>query len=272
MQRWIEDLLTDSYPPEKAKFKSPLILVHGLWTGSWCWRAWATHFSNLGWECLAMNMRGRFEERPVEALNRLSVDDCVRDLARVIRSCDFPPVLLAHSLGSLIALKAAEQNDLSALILASPLPPHNFNIDATRRHRLLRLKYLPLVFFRRPFRLEEKDFRRILSASLPASVQAEIFAGTVPDSPDLIREFFRPRVVVEPRAPRCPTLIVAGGQDPISPAATSREIALRLGADIEAYPAQGHWLIEADGETVVRAIHRWLVRKLGDEILLAEFL
>ena len=36
-------------------------------------------------------------------------------------------------------------------------------------------------------------------------------------------------------------------------------------------PGQGHWLIEHDGETIVRDIHRWIIQKLGEKILLAEF-
>ena len=41
---------------------------------------------------------------------------------------------------------------------------------------------------------------------------------------------------------------------------------------LKVYPGHGHWpLGESEGETIVRDIHRWLVQKLGDEILLAEF-
>jgi hypothetical protein len=44
-----------------------------------------------------------------------------------------------------------------------------------------------------------------------------------------------------------------------------------LGADFKEYPGQGHWLIERDGESVVWDIHRWIIQKLGEKILLAEF-
>jgi hypothetical protein len=52
--------------------------------------------------------------------------------------------------------------------------------------------------------------------------------------------------------------------------AARRESAEWLGADFKEYALQGHWLIERDSETVVRDIHRWLVQKLGDKIILAE--
>jgi hypothetical protein len=48
-------------------------------------------------------------------------------------------------------------------------------------------------------------------------------------------------------------------------------MARSLGAEFKEYPGQGHWLIEHDGENVVRDIHRWIVQSLGEKILLAEF-
>jgi pimeloyl-ACP methyl ester carboxylesterase len=272
MEKWIGPLLTDVSPPEKAKFKSPLVLIHGLWSGSWCWRQWTTHFSNLGWECWAINFRGRFEERSLEVLERLSFQECLEDLKRVIRAASSPPVLLAHSLGGLIAQKAAEQEEVSALILLSGLPPGEIKTAKPRALRLLGLKYWPLVHLRRPFRLEEKDFRRSWIASTPEGQQPDILGRMVPESAHLIAEFLHCRVAVDPQAIRCPILVIVGGDDRVISVAAVREMAKRLRADLREYPGHGHWMMEEDeGERVVREIHRWMVQRLGEEILLAEF-
>lgn len=271
MEKWIGGLLADIAPPEKPKFKSPLVLLHGLWSGSWCWQPWATHFSNLGWECWAPNFRGRFEEKALEILKRLTFQDCVEDLKRIIRAASFPPVILAHGLGGLIAQKAAEEEKVSALILLSTLPPGEIKILTSRTHQLLRLKYLPLIFLRRPFRLEEKDFRRSWLASLPESYHSDILRRMVPESNHLINEFFARRVEVDPRRIPCPVLVVGGAEDRVVPAASLRETAQRLGADFKEYPTHGHWIMgEGGGEGIVRDIHRWVVQTLGEEILLAE--
>ena len=137
MEHWITDLLVDFFPPEKPKFKAPLVLVHGLWTGSWCWQSWATHLSNLGWECYAVNFRGRFEEKPLQALKTLSFDDCVRDLANMLGSFSFPPVVVAHSMGSLVAAKAAAEKNLSALVpaFATQISPAHLSRTALSARR-----------------------------------------------------------------------------------------------------------------------------------------
>ncbi|MCH8055912.1 MAG: alpha/beta hydrolase [Deltaproteobacteria bacterium] len=271
MEKWIGNLLVDASPPEKPKFKSPLVLIHGLWSGSWCWHRWATHFSNLGWECWAVNFRGRVEEKALEVLERLSFQDCMEDLKRVIRAASFPPVLVAHSLGGLIAQKAAEGEKLSALILLSSLPPREIKVVTPHALRLLRLKYLPLLFLRRPFCLQEKDFRRSWLASLPESDHPDILKRMVSESSHLIGEFFNRCVEVDPGRIRCPVLAVGGGEDGVVPMASLREMAQRLGADLKEYPNHGHWMMEEQGgERIVRDIHRWVVQRLGEEILLPE--
>ena len=271
MEMWIGDLLADASPPEKPKFKSPLVLIHGLWTGSWCWRPWATHFSNLGWECWAINFRGRFETERHAALKRLQFQDCVEDLKRVIRSASFPPVIVAHSLGGLVAQKAAEGERITALILLSSLPSREIQMAAPRSLRLLRLKYSPLIFLRRPFCLEEGDFCRLWLASVPEGERPGILRRMVPDSSVLVREFFDRREAFHPERIHCPVLVVGGKEDKVVPIALLREMALSLGGDFKEYPNHGHWMLgEGGGEVIVRGIHRWVVQRLGEDILLAE--
>src|SRR5574341_583129 len=196
MEKRIGDIVADVFPPEKPKFKSPLILLHGLWSGSWCWRLWATHLSNLGWECWAVNLRGRCGARAHEALRALDFNRCVDDLRQIIRVPAIPPIVLAHDLGGLVAQKAVEEERVSALILLSPFVPQDIPVTPSRPLRLFRLKYWPLVFFRRPFRPEQRDFSRTWLASLPPAERSRVFQTLVPDSSQLIRELFQRRVRV----------------------------------------------------------------------------
>jgi pimeloyl-ACP methyl ester carboxylesterase len=265
----IAGLLSDRYPPEKVKFRSPLVLVHGLWSGSSCWRLWANHFSNLGWDCSAINFRGRFGDSPGDDLRRLAVQDCVRDLTAVIGSFSFPPLVAAMNLGALIALKAAEQCPLSALILISPALPRNLQTTRSRARRLLRLKYSPLIFLRRPIRIDAKDFSESFLYPLPAGKHYDIYKQTVPESPLLVREFLLPRSDLSSK-PRFPILVLAGVEDVIQPVENSRELARWLMGDCKEYAGQGHWLIEQDSQSVVRDIHRWAIQQLSEQILLAE--
>jgi pimeloyl-ACP methyl ester carboxylesterase len=267
----IAGLSADHYPPEQKKFKSPLILVHGVWSGAWCWQSWATHFCNLGWDCTAVDLRRRDTENFMGNLPRLSFSDCVRDLQEVIRSFPNLPVLVAMNLGALMALKASEASALAALILVSPSPPGNLTLPRSRPQRLLWLKYRLLLFLRRPIRIDEKDFRFYFLAPLPENLQIPLTRQHVPESSALVREFLAPRIGFESRLLRCPLLVLGGSRDELTPATNSSRMARSLGGEFKEYPGQGHWLIEHDGENIVRDIHRWIIQKLGEKILLTEF-
>jgi hypothetical protein len=48
-------------------------------------------------------------------------------------------------------------------------------------------------------------------------------------------------------------------------------MAQTLGADFKDYQGHGHWMMEEEGwEAIVNDIHRWLVQRLGEKLLLAE--
>jgi pimeloyl-ACP methyl ester carboxylesterase len=271
MKQLVAGSLAERYPPEQAKFKSPLVLVHGVWSGAWCWQSWATHFCNLGWECIAVDLRRRSKPNPPKNLSRLSFDDCVRDLTEIIRSFSIPPILLAMNLGALMALKAFEKAKLSALILVSPSSPANIADAQSRAQRLLWLKYRWLTVLRRPFRIAEKDFRTHFLTSLPENLQRALYQRTLLEPSAVAREFLAARVHVTSGILSCPLLVLGGSEDNLTPTATSNRLTQWLGGEFREYRGQGHWLIEQDGESIVRDIHRWIIRKLGEKILLAEF-
>jgi pimeloyl-ACP methyl ester carboxylesterase len=272
MRKKIAGLVVDKVPPEKMKFKAPLVFIHGLWSSSRSWRPWANHFSNLGWDCWMANLPGRAEESSDRTLERLTFRGCLEDLNKLIAAAPFPPVLIGHDLGGLLAQKAAEEEKISALILVASLPPKGMQAVLPQPVRLLRLKYWPLVFLGRPFSLQEKDFYRIWLSSLPEDQHGEVLESMVPDSTHLVKEFFGRQVNVDFDAIRCPVLVVAASEDQVVPVTSLREMAQKLGTDFREYSGHGHWIIgEEGGQAIVRDIHRWIVQKLGDEILLAEF-
>lgn len=174
------------------------------------------------------------------------------------------------NLGALIALKATEKSRATALILVSPVAPRNFPKSPSRARRRLRLKYSPLIFLRRPFRIDRNDFKETFLHPLSESKHLGIYQRTVPESPLLVRELLVPRIELTSGSRDDPKLVLAGSKDAIQPAANSTALAHWLGADFKEYPGQGHWMIEQDSEAVVWDIHRWIIQKLGDKVLLAE--
>ncbi|HXG50368.1 MAG TPA: alpha/beta hydrolase [candidate division Zixibacteria bacterium] len=252
----------DHYPPEKTKFKSALVLVHGAWCSTEAWESWATHFCNLGWDCFAADLR-----RPADA--RLTLASWAANLRQLLAAFPFPPVLLGINVGALAALAASGR--ASALVLVSPSPPGNFPASRSRAVRLLSLKYSALIWLRRVIRPDGKDFDRYFANHLPPGQRAEVLSRTVPESPHIVRELLSPASRFEPGSADAPLLLLAGRQDRLYPPADAERLARWLGADFRLYDSHGHWMIAGPGEAIVRDTHRWLVQRLGDRILLESF-
>ena len=125
MEPFIAGLSAERYRPAAAKFKSPLILVHGVWSGPWCWQSGPPIFVISDGTCFAIELRRRFYKIRWGTFTTSASTTACKHLREVVRSVSNPPVLLAMNLGALMALKVCEQSKPSALILVSPSPPGN---------------------------------------------------------------------------------------------------------------------------------------------------
>jgi hypothetical protein len=62
---------------------------------------------------------------------------------------------------------------------------------------------------------------------------------------------------------------MAGAEDHLTSVLAVRQLAERMQADYQEYPQRGHWLLEGPGwEETAASIHRWLVKSLGEPLLL----
>jgi len=201
----------------------------------------------------------------------VSLEQCVEDLREVLRAAGAAPVVVAHCVGWLAAVGGAAERNVSALALISPPAAPRVPWEAARPLRLLRLKYLLLLSLGRPIRIAEKDFARLWLSSLEPECHGEVLKNLVSESSVLVKLLFQRETLVEWGPGHCPVLVMGGAEDPVAPLASMRRTAEVLGAELREYPGHGHWMLGEEGwETVVNDLHRWLVRSLGEKILLAK--
>ena len=92
--------------------------------------------------------------------------------------------------------------------------------------------------------------------------------GTTPDSSTVARELVYGTIAV-PACGGVPTLVLAGATDPFAPASDVERLATQVGATFRCVDGASHAMLwEPRWEHRVAEIHRWLIRTLGDGLLL----
>lgn len=85
---------------------SPLILVHGAWHGSWCWRYVTPLLQQQGYQVFAPDLPGHPYE--LSLFKEITLSTYVNFLIKLIEPLDQPVVLVGHSLAGVILSQVAE--------------------------------------------------------------------------------------------------------------------------------------------------------------------
>jgi non-heme chloroperoxidase len=108
-------------PLERGAARSVLFL-HGAFGGAWCWAEhFMPYFAARGFDAYALSLRAHGESPGW--LDAAGIDDYVADLEQAIETIGEAPIVVAHSLGGLVAQRYAERARLPALVLLASAPP-----------------------------------------------------------------------------------------------------------------------------------------------------
>jgi pimeloyl-ACP methyl ester carboxylesterase len=123
-ESWIEGVRVESiFPQGGEKRADPIILVHGGCHGSWAFQNYLPFFAESGWESHALNWfnHNGSLSLPPERFAERGIADIKEEIALVASTLSAPPIVIAHSMGGMVAQKFAEENDLRALVLLAPV-------------------------------------------------------------------------------------------------------------------------------------------------------
>jgi pimeloyl-ACP methyl ester carboxylesterase len=127
------------YPPKRGH-PTPLLFVHGMLHGAWCWDVhFLEYFAQHGFAVHAVNLRGHGNSDGREHLRWTRIAEFVDDLADVARQLPSLPILIGHSMGGFIIQKYLEAHTApAAVLLSSPSPAGLLGtaVRIARRHPL----------------------------------------------------------------------------------------------------------------------------------------
>ena len=239
------DLEIEQRRPEWPKYTAEIVLVAGLWCPAAVWRPLMGYLAHRGWECTALAFRAA-----PDAGWQAHQDALQGHLATIEAS----PIVIGHDTGASLALASEARARIAlAPLLAATLAPGG--------HPALSRWRLPLSAWRRQ------------PLAPPVGPAAEsVFGHSIPaaprdDSPSFARDLLRPGSLLPARS-ASPALLVSAADDPVTPADRVARLAATLGVDSVETASAGHGLPWGSGwEPMAGALHRWLIRTLGEPLL-----
>lgn len=251
------------YTPAERRYDQPIVMLHGMWHGAWCWERWQRLFAAWGWETHAFSLPGHGQSPEQRPIRDCTLDYYLWFLRAEMERFESPPILMGHSMGGALAqwyLKYV-RDDMPAVVLVAAWVAKSALQDGLPR--FLRLDPLGVLmtvvdmtatpYIRNP----EVAASKLISPRADITPQ-ELHAKLGPES-TLVMLQHNPPLWSPKDKVRAPMLYVAGVEDAVLGLEAARETANHYGADFIAIPEAGHNLMmDVDFDGTARQIHAWL--------------
>lgn len=248
--------------PDPVTHATPVLFVHGMWMGAWCWaEQFLPYFAQHGYVAHAMSLRGHGSSEGADSLRWTSLDDYITDVIAVARQFDQPPILIGHSMGGVIVQKVLERVNAPAAVSLVSGPPGGV-LAATLR-----------IFVRHPWAVTKANLTLSMLpvVGTPELARAALFSRNMPDdqvrayADRLQNESYRAYLDMlglnrlHPERAQAPLLILGAADDTIFTQDDVQATARAYRADVEIFPDVGHGLILEDSwQAIADHILAWL--------------
>ncbi len=259
--------------PERASGRPPVLLVHGAFTGAWCWEeSWLHAIGRTGRLAAAVSLRGHGGSAMRDTLGSTSLQEFADDVLLAIKAMPEPPVLVAHSIGGLLAqhLLAAVPTghvDLRGLVLVGSLPPEGLALIGPWLGLSFWCEALAGGLGRMPkFGRNDAMFGAGIdpaeAATYAARMGTDAFLQLCLGSFASLAQAYIPAPVLPAWLAGQPTLVLHGADDRLVDTVSAWRTALYHGADFETVPDAGHCpMLGPHADIGARAMIRWLDRR-----------
>ncbi|MGQ7791065.1 alpha/beta hydrolase [Faunimonas sp. B44] len=234
-----------------------LLFVHGAYHGAWCYTDYCRYFSNLGFRCGAIDLRGH-GALPQDALFvKSGQQEMADDVIEGVRALGGETILVGHSAGGAVAAVAAARVRSEGLVLLAPAPPG----------QLAGIHPLPTVSASEPVPPPDPEtaHRRFFPNHDRQDSDA-LWRRLVPESPALLNDRRRLSVRIDRTRISGPVLLIAAGRDDgaMHTYGQDYETARFYDAEYHFVEDAGHcFMLEPEWEREARIIRRWLTRNFA---------
>ena len=231
--------------------RPPLLFLHGLGHAAWCYAEhWQAAAAARGYSSYAMSYRGHGGSGGQNELRRATLRDYVHDVLQVITTLPQPPVIVAHSLGTLVAQRLLQRYPARAGVLMTPIPAAG--IPGTVMQGMRRK---PVAFTKAVLGATLRFSAEDLFADLPPEVAAGYVSRIGRESPWAQYAMLRPERL---RPLLCPVLVVGAEEDRLVAAADVERCARAVGTEAVWVPAGHDVMLDGAWQAALDRVLDWV--------------
>jgi pimeloyl-ACP methyl ester carboxylesterase len=231
--------------------KPPLLFLHGLAHAAWCYAEhWQDAAAERGYSSYAMSLRGHGGSGGATRLRRTVMRDYVHDVLQVVAGLPSPPVLVAHSLGVVVASRVLQRYPARGAVLLTPVAPNGIVGTAVQG-----VFHKPLDVARAILGGTLQLGARDLFAELPAD-RAASYAGRLGHESPWVQY----AMLVPGRVARacCPVMVVGARGDRLIAASDVRRCARAFGVDPVWVPGGHDVMLDGSWPQVLDTVLDWV--------------
>ena len=248
--------------PASVVHPSPLLFIHGMWHGAWCWEEnFLPYFAENGYISYAMTLRGHNGSENNKSLRWTSINDYVEDIIKVVDRIKVPPVLIGHSMGGMIVQKYLEQHYApAAVLLASPPPTGVFGatLRVAGRHPIAFLKANLTLSMYPIIETQALTKEAFFSDDFPQNKLAKYFCEMGDES---YRAYLDMLLLNRPDPNRIitPMLVLGAEEDKIISTGEIEQTAQTYDTEVKIFPDLAHdMMLDTNWKSVAEYILVWL--------------
>lgn len=237
-----------------------MLFAHGVLCDHTFFEPWVGWFSAAGFDAYAVSRRGRRGKPPTNSRG-VTFSDFLEDTLNATRQLPHPLLLVGHSLGGILALKAAEQKACEALVLLAPVPPRGILPLVRLRQLPPQLAQLTTVLTGGTFYPSLRQATAMFLGRIPVRQRPDLYRRYTPDSGLAVRSTYLPGIPVDPPLLTTPLLCLVGEEDATIPPRSVAQVAQRYGGAFQSLSGHAHELVAEPGwEEVAAIVAAWAQR------------
>lgn len=240
-----------------------IVFIHGAWSTGDVWDNYRLYFEAQGYHTVAPTFRFH-EVRTTDSLIGVSMEDYVTDLRKILKLYATPPIVVAHSMGCIIAQRLATEGLVDKLILIAP--PVNYGMMTSMKAMkwVNKIEHLDASLAKPSF----QDAAYAMLNNLQVDKQKHVYAGMTAESGQVMKEliwiknlFGKKPNKIEYAKNTAPILFISGGIDRSSPVSIAQKLAKKYKSptDLKVFENNAHWMIEENNwEETAAYIEYWI--------------